>query len=114
MRLCAQSARNTGQQNVPAAECVRSNYTADLIRFTFENWRMSKILLDTNVLIYAVDEESSFYPASRALLDSEHELFTSCKNISEFLAVLTRAPITSISLEDALATVDDFRTIMTE
>ncbi len=68
---------------------------------------MSKILLDTNVLIYAIDQDSVFYAASRTILDSEDNLFTTSKNLSEFLAVITRAPVISLSIEDALAALDD-------
>ena len=74
---------------------------------------MSKILLDTNVLIYAVDQDSVFYAASRTVLDSDDELFTTSKNLSEFLAVITRAPVISLSIEDALAAVDDFTNRLT-
>lgn len=69
---------------------------------------MSKILLDTNVLIYSIDQDSAFYTPARTILDSDHELYTTCKNISEFLAVITRAPVISLSMEEALTVVDDF------
>ena len=74
---------------------------------------MSKLLVDTNVLIYGIDQDSSFYSAARTLLDSENDLFTTCKNISEFLAVVTRYPHKALSLEDALGTIDDFIKFLT-
>ena len=74
---------------------------------------MSKMLLDTNVLIYAIDQDSVFYAASRAVLDSDDELFTTSKNLSEFLAVITRAPIISLPIEDALAALDDLTSRLT-
>ncbi|GAB6887864.1 hypothetical protein JCM13304A_13620 [Desulfothermus okinawensis JCM 13304] len=53
---------------------------------------MSKlVLLDTNVLIYAVDADSKFHKGALALFsDPTIRLFTTSKNISEFLVVLTR------------------------
>ena len=49
------------------------------------------ILIDTNVLIYAVDADSRFNKqAVKLLSDSASRLFTTSKNISEFLVVLTR------------------------
>ncbi len=74
---------------------------------------MSKILLDTNVLIYAIDENSAFYSAARKMFDSEHELFTTSKNISEFFAVITRAPVISLSIEEALDVIEDFSSLLT-
>jgi len=51
----------------------------------------NSILIDTNVLIYAVDADSQFHNrAWNILLDPEVKLFTTSKNISEFLVVLTR------------------------
>ncbi|MEX1212438.1 MAG: type II toxin-antitoxin system VapC family toxin [Balneolaceae bacterium] len=53
---------------------------------------MSKLLVDTNVLIYGIDQDSQFYERARIILDSSNqELTTTSKNISEFLAVVTKA-----------------------
>ena len=69
---------------------------------------MSKVLVDTNVLVYAIDADSKYYEKSRSLLfDPTKEVFTTSKNIAEFLSVLTRAK-KSISIEDAVKTADDF------
>jgi len=44
---------------------------------------MSKILVDTNVFIYAFDESSQFHKKTVAILENEeNELFTTTKNIS--------------------------------
>ncbi len=51
----------------------------------------NSILVDTNVLIYAVDADSRFHDkAIKLLSDPTSKLFTTSKNISEFLVVLTR------------------------
>ena len=75
---------------------------------------MSRLFLDTNVLIYAIDEDSQFYPKARSIiLDSDDELFTSSKNLTEFLVVVTRGRTVSLSIEDALAVLEDFSSIFT-
>lgn len=62
------------------------------------------ILVDTNVLIYAVDADSKFHePAIKFLTDSGLKLFTTSKNISEFLVVLTRNTEIELSSSECLA-----------
>lgn len=69
---------------------------------------MNRILVDTNVLVYAVDEESAFHAAAeRVLGNPEHSLFTTSKNLSEFLVVLTRGVAAPVSVEDALLLLED-------
>jgi predicted nucleic acid-binding protein len=64
---------------------------------------MNRILVDTNVLVYAVDEASAFHAAAERVLENpEHSLFTTSKNLSEFLVVLTRGVAAPVSIEDAL------------
>lgn len=75
---------------------------------------MGKILVDTNILVYAIDEDSRFYSESRKLLlDSNFDLFTTSKNLSEFLAVVTRNRDISLSIESAIAVIKDFSGIFT-
>ena len=51
----------------------------------------SSILIDTNILIYAIDADSRFHnSALKLLFDPTLKLFTTSKNLSEFLVVLTR------------------------
>ncbi len=46
---------------------------------------MSKIFVDTNILIYSIDEDSRFYSKSQKLIfASNFELFTSSKNYLNF------------------------------
>ncbi|TVM00424.1 MAG: hypothetical protein CV087_13730 [Candidatus Brocadia sp. WS118] len=70
---------------------------------------MSKILVDTNVLIYAIDKDSRFYLRSRQLLfESNFELFTTSKNLIEFLTVVTRGKEIPLPIEKAMSVVKDF------
>lgn len=72
------------------------------------------MLLDTNVLIYAIDEDSKYFHSVQKLLYSDNtKLFTTSKNITEFLAVVTRLPNASISTSEALKITDDFQATFT-
>ncbi|MBV6477577.1 MAG: hypothetical protein HGGPFJEG_00316 [Ignavibacteria bacterium] len=52
---------------------------------------MKKILLDTNVLVYSIDKNSIHHKKAFELVNNfEYDLYTSSKNISEFLAVMSR------------------------
>lgn len=52
---------------------------------------MNKILLDTNILVYAIDVDSVFHQKAKSvLLDENFELYTTAKNISEYFAVCTK------------------------
>ncbi|MEO1022260.1 MAG: type II toxin-antitoxin system VapC family toxin [Bacteroidota bacterium] len=52
---------------------------------------MSRILIDTNVFVYRIDEDSTYYSRAKRLLDQrEKELTTTSKNILEFLTVVTK------------------------
>jgi len=65
------------------------------------------ILVDTNVLIYAVDEDSKFHEGALNLLsNSQNNLFTTSKNISEFLVVLTRHNDIHLSTKECLDILD--------
>ncbi len=51
----------------------------------------SSILVDTNILIYAIDEDSKFHNrALNFLSEPSRHYFVTSKNISEFLVALTR------------------------
>jgi predicted nucleic acid-binding protein len=69
---------------------------------------MSNLLLDTNVLVYALDVDSKYHKSSLALfLNKEHNLATTSKNISELLVVLTRGPQVSLTPVKALEVVSN-------
>ena len=81
-----------------------------LIILTSENKRMSKVLIDTNIFVYGVDEDSQFYEKSRNLLESTvHDLYTTTKNISEFLSVMTSTVPYCLPVDDALDVIQDFQ-----
>jgi predicted nucleic acid-binding protein len=64
---------------------------------------MNKILVDTNILIYAIDQDSIFHTKSQQLVqNTQHELYTTSKNLSEFLVVLTRGMNISVHVTEAL------------
>ena len=65
---------------------------------------MSKLLVDTNILIYGIDKDSKFFDRSRNILDhSDNQLVTTSKNIFEFLAVVTRKSGYHLNTDLALA-----------
>lgn len=52
---------------------------------------MIDVLIDTNLLIYAMDKTSIHHEsASHILLDPNHNLYTTTNNISEFFAVSSK------------------------
>lgn len=55
---------------------------------------MIKVLVDTNILIYALDSGSSYYPKSMSILtNSQYQLFITSKNITEYFAVSSKLRI---------------------
>ena len=74
---------------------------------------MNKILLDTNVLIYSIDEDSKYFEKAHQIFSEELELYTTSKNLSEFLSVVTRIPQNRLSIKDALLVLEDFINVMT-
>ena len=60
----------------------------------FEILPMTKLILDTNVLIYGLDGRSEFHAASVQLLtNSQYELFVPTKVISEYFAVCSKLKV---------------------
>ncbi|MCC5933662.1 MAG: type II toxin-antitoxin system VapC family toxin [Candidatus Cyclonatronum sp.] len=52
---------------------------------------MIKVLIDTNVLIYAIDQKSVFFQDARDILEAgKYELYTTSKNLTEFMVVATK------------------------
>jgi len=74
---------------------------------------MNKLLVDTNILIYSIDEGSKYFQRSQNIFSDKVELYTTSKNLSEFLSVITRLPKNSLSLDDALLIIEDFTNAMT-
>ena len=55
---------------------------------------MNKIGVDTNIFVYALDNSSIYHSICDTFLkDTENELFTTAKNLSEFVAVCTKIGI---------------------
>ncbi len=53
-----------------------------------------KVLLDSNVLLYAMDRSSKYHIASIGILENEnYELFVSTKNIAEIFSVCSKIDI---------------------
>ena len=64
---------------------------------------MNRILVDTNVLVYSIDEDSKFNSrAVKLLTDPSFNLYTTSKNLSEFLVVLTRGIEVPISTNESI------------
>jgi predicted nucleic acid-binding protein len=75
---------------------------------------MSSLLVDTNLWIYAIDRDSQFFFKAQTLLfESEFDLFTTSKNHSEFLAVVTRSENLPLSIPLALEVIQDISAICT-
>ena len=73
----------------------------------------NKALVDTNVLVYAIDKDSQFFERSHQFLfNPNYRLYTSTKNLLEFLAVVTRNPNISLTTEDALSSVKDYERVL--
>ena len=63
---------------------------------------MSKILVDTNILIYTVDQDSKFHTKSKQFVqNTSYDLYTTLKNISKFLVLLTRGLDATVSVKQA-------------
>ncbi len=75
---------------------------------------MSKMLLDTNLLYYSIDKTSAFHSVSQRFIDEvDNDLYTTTKNISEFLVATTRGDSPTLTPQQALESVQDFQKIMT-
>ena len=75
---------------------------------------MSKLLVDTNLLVYTIDEDSIYFKeAQKILLDRSNDLYTTSKNLTEFLVVVTKIPQKSLSIREALDLVRDFTNFIT-
>ena len=69
---------------------------------------MNNVLVDTNILVYSIDEDSIFhFKSNNLILSSEYKLYTTSKNLSEFLVVLTRGIEVPVSIKDALISLED-------
>ena len=69
---------------------------------------MSKVLVDTNILIYGIDEDSAFFKRARKILEQEnYQLVTTSKNLIEFLAVITKSSGYNLDNKTALEIIEE-------
>jgi len=69
---------------------------------------MSKDLLDTNILVYGIDQDSAFFKRARTILEQENnQLITTSKNLIEFLAVTTKSSGYNLDNETALGIIEE-------
>ncbi len=66
------------------------------------------ILVDTNVFIYALDQDSKFHKqAFEFLSNSSARLFTTSKNVTEILVVLSRDKDLNLSTDECVELLKD-------
>ncbi|MBC8489817.1 MAG: type II toxin-antitoxin system VapC family toxin [Bacteroidetes bacterium] len=64
---------------------------------------MNRILVDTNVLVYSIDEDSKFNSrAIKLLTNPNYDLYTTSKNLSEFLVVLTKGIEVPLTIKETV------------
>lgn len=64
---------------------------------------MNRILVDTNVLVYSIDEDSKFNSrAIKLLTNPNYDLYTTSKNLSEFLVVLTKGIEVPLTIKESV------------
>ena len=69
---------------------------------------MSKVLVDTNILVYGIDEDSAFFKRARKILEQDkYQLVTTSKNLIEFLAVTTKPSGYNLNNDIALEIVEE-------
>jgi len=69
---------------------------------------MSKLLIDTNVLIYFKDSSSIHHKASANLLTGRGQFFITSKNLSEYYSVVTKGDNPFLTSTEALQDLDEF------
>ncbi len=74
---------------------------------------MSRLLLDTNILVYAKDASSIFHQVSITLLKSDNQFFITTKNLTEYYSVVTKGEKPLLTPAEALQDLNDFSSICT-
>lgn len=70
---------------------------------------MNKVLLDTNVLIYSTNYDSKYYSdTNKYINESNLHFYTTSKNLSEYLSVVTRKPNRPLKIDQAIELIDNF------
>jgi predicted nucleic acid-binding protein len=73
---------------------------------------MSKLLVDTNILIYSKDSSSVFHDFAERVIKSNTKLYTTSKNLSEYYAVVTKGSSPLLSPLEALKDICEFVAIL--
>ena len=69
---------------------------------------MSKVLIDTNIFVYGIDEDSKYYGQAKQILDHrDKQLVTTSKNLIEFLTVVTKPSGYNLNSELALEIIEE-------
>lgn len=69
---------------------------------------MSRILIDTNIFVYGIDQDSIYFKRARQILDeSEPQLVTTSKSLVEFLSVVTKPAGYDLKADMALEILDE-------
>ena len=69
---------------------------------------MNKVLVDTNILVYGIDEDSVFFKRARKILEQEkYQLVTTSKNLIEFLVVTTKSSGYNLNNDTVLEIVEE-------
>lgn len=69
---------------------------------------MSKMLIDTNVLVYSKDKSSVFHRASISVFNGSDQLYTTSKNLAEYYAVVTKGNAPLLSPLEAIHDITEF------
>lgn len=66
----------------------------------------SNVLLDTNILVYAIQPTSEFHARSQAFLrNPTYEFWTTSKNLVEFFAVVTKGEVPILTYQEAMQAI---------
>ncbi|SMO86625.1 type II toxin-antitoxin system VapC family toxin [Gracilimonas mengyeensis] len=69
---------------------------------------MSRGLIDTNIFVYGIDEDSKYFDQAKKILDqTDKQLVTTSKNLIEFLAVVTKSSGYNLNAELALEIIEE-------
>jgi len=72
----------------------------------------SKVVLDTNILIYALDSGSIHHDFAVKFIESHHNCYITTKTVSEFVAVLSKMGLYNV-VENELGKITSAFTVIT-
>ena len=74
--------------------------------------KRTKLVLDTNILVYGINEESKYFEKIRTVLeDKQYSFFVITKTISEFVSVLSKLKRYDVIEKELPAIQDQFKII---